>query len=90
MGSDRVSGWVVGRDGFDSGPAETNGSLSLGFKLHTFWMFSYNYVSELSCCRGYFHLRSSHCRGFLHEDMEIDERNMLPPTASPLVLKLER
>ena len=25
--------------GFDSGPAETNFSLSLGFKLHTFWMF---------------------------------------------------
>ena len=41
-------------------------------------------------CRAYFHLRSSHCRGFLHEDMERDEPNMLPPTASPLVLKLER
>ena len=41
-------------------------------------------------CRGYFHLRSSHCRGLLHEDMERDEPNILPPTASPLVLKLER
>ena len=40
--------------GFDSGPAETNFSLSLGFKLHTFWMFSYVYTAYIYICTSTF------------------------------------